>query len=70
MPPASADAAADRPRTIHLADYQPWTHRLSAVALTFRLHPIATRVLARLHMRRTPTDPAITTCSCTARTFR
>jgi aminopeptidase N len=38
----------DQPRTIHLADYQPFSHRVDQVDLTFRLDPQATRVLARL----------------------
>ncbi|MGQ0567601.1 MAG: aminopeptidase N [Gemmobacter sp.] len=34
---------------IHLADYRPFCHPLQSVDLTFRLHPTATRVRARLH---------------------
>ncbi len=36
------------PQTVRLADYQPFTHVVEAVELTFRLHPTATRVKARL----------------------
>jgi len=41
-------------RAIHLADYQPFSHLLDQVTLTFRLSPRATRVLARLEMRPNP----------------
>ncbi len=50
--PAAAQAAD--PRTIFLADYQPFSHVLSQVELTFRLAPRATRVLARLHLAPNP----------------
>jgi aminopeptidase N len=33
---------------VHLADYQPYTHSIDHVDLTFRLHPTATQVTARL----------------------
>lgn len=42
------------PRTIRLADYQPYSHLVERVELTFRLHPTATRVLARLHLAANP----------------
>ena len=42
------DAAAPQP--VFLKDYQPFTHRITQVELTFRLAPKATRVLARLHI--------------------
>ena len=42
------------PRTIYLADYEPWTHLLDRVELTFLLNPLATRVQARLHLSRNP----------------
>ncbi|WP_054007933.1 aminopeptidase N [Cypionkella psychrotolerans] len=45
---------ADDPRTIHLADYQAYSHLLDRVELTFKLHPTATRVLARLHLAPNP----------------
>ncbi len=45
---------ADDPRTIRLSDYQPYSHRLDRVELTFKLHPTATRVLARLHLAPNP----------------
>ncbi|MDB5658179.1 MAG: aminopeptidase [Cypionkella sp.] len=45
---------ADDPRTIRLADYQPYSHLLDRVELTFRLHPTATRVSARLHLAPNP----------------
>ncbi|WP_426034489.1 aminopeptidase N [Cypionkella sp. TWP1-2-1b2] len=42
------------PRTIRLADYQPYSHLVQRVELTFRLHPTTTRVLARLHLVANP----------------
>lgn len=45
---------ADDPRTIRLSDYQPYNHLLDRVELTFKLHPTATRVLARLHLAPNP----------------
>ncbi|MES2434334.1 MAG: aminopeptidase N [Pseudomonadota bacterium] len=45
---------AQDPRTIYLADYQPYSHLLDRVELTFKLHPSATRVLARLHLVANP----------------
>lgn len=44
-------------KTVHLADYQPFTHILDQVDLTFRLAPAATRVLARLAFRPNPARP-------------
>ena len=44
----------DDARTIRLADYQPYPFVVDKVALTFRLHPTATRVLARLHLSPNP----------------
>ena len=41
-------------RAIHLADYQPFSHLVDRVALTFDLSPRATRVRARLQMRPNP----------------
>mgnify|MGYP002737617137 CR=1 FL=1 len=41
-------------KTIHLADYQPYSHLVDSVDLTFRLHPTATRVLAKLTLRPNP----------------
>ena len=38
------------PKTICLADYKPFSHRVDRVHLTFRLAPKATRVLARLNL--------------------
>jgi aminopeptidase N len=35
-------------QTVRLAEYRPFSHRITAVALTFRLHPSTTRVLARI----------------------
>ncbi|MFB2532510.1 aminopeptidase N [Paracoccus sp. p3-h83] len=40
---------------IHLADYRPYPWRIDRVALTFRLNPTATEVLARL--RLSPLEP-------------
>ncbi|GLS88034.1 aminopeptidase N [Cypionkella aquatica] len=45
---------ADDPRTVRLADYQPYSHLLDRVELTFHLHPTATRVQARLHLAPNP----------------
>jgi len=42
---------------VKLADYQPYTHLLDQVELTFRLAPLATRVLARLQFRPNPARP-------------
>ncbi|MFN3845383.1 MAG: aminopeptidase N [Paracoccaceae bacterium] len=41
-------------RAIHLADYQPFSHLIDRVALTFRLSPKATQVHARLSLRPNP----------------
>ena len=41
-------------RAIHLSDYQPFSHLIDEVALTFHLVPRATRVRARLSMRPNP----------------
>lgn len=43
--------------TVHLADYQPFSHLLDGVDLTFRLSPGATRVSARLAFRPNPARP-------------
>lgn len=45
-------------RAIHLADYQPFSHLIDRIALTFRLSPKATRVQARLEMRPNPVRAA------------
>ena len=42
---------------IRLADYQPFTHRVESVELTFRLHPTETRVVARMVMTPNPACP-------------
>jgi aminopeptidase N len=47
----------DQPRAVHLAEYQPFTHRVEAVALTFRLAPMATRVGADLRLSPNPARP-------------
>ena len=47
----------DEPRTIRLADYQPYPFRIASVDLTFRLAPTATRVLARLAVVPDPDRP-------------
>ncbi len=47
----------DQPRTVHLSDYQPFTHLLHDVALTFRLSPRATEVSATLHLSPNPARP-------------
>jgi aminopeptidase N len=43
--------------TVHLADYQPYTHIVDSVDLTFRLNPSETRVHARLQLRPNPDRP-------------
>ena len=48
---------SDAPTTIHLADYQPFSHVVDKVALTFRLAPRDTRVLCRLSLRPNPARP-------------
>ena len=45
------------PTTVFLADYRPYSHLVDAVELTFRLHPTATQVLARLALRPNPDRP-------------
>ncbi|THD82226.1 aminopeptidase N [Aliigemmobacter aestuarii] len=47
----------DTAQPIHLADYQPFTHLVDRVDLTFRLDPKATRVIARLNMAPNPVRP-------------
>ncbi|MBA3910272.1 MAG: aminopeptidase N [Rhodobacter sp.] len=44
-------------KSVHLADYQPYTHLIDGVELTFRLQPSATRVTARLALRPNPARP-------------
>jgi aminopeptidase N len=45
------------PRIVYLKDYQPFTHLLDRVELTFHLHPTATRVHARLAFAPNPARP-------------
>lgn len=47
----------DQQTAVHLADYQPFTHLLDQVELTFRLAPEATRVRARVGFRPNPVRP-------------
>ena len=49
----------DAPAAIHLADYQPFTHLVNGVELTFRLAPQATRVLARIRFAPNPARPGV-----------
>ncbi|RYH11575.1 aminopeptidase N [Tropicimonas sp. IMCC6043] len=42
------------PKTIHLADYAPFTHVVEKVELTFRLAPDATRVISRIMFAPNP----------------
>ncbi|WP_103256552.1 aminopeptidase N [Tabrizicola aquatica] len=49
----------DAPATVHLADYQPFTHLVNGVELTFRLAPQATRVLARIRFAPNPARPGV-----------
>ena len=53
----TAEAATEARETVYLKDYQPFTHLVTQVALTFRLHPTATRVLARLDLAPNPARP-------------
>jgi aminopeptidase N len=52
-----ASAPASDPRTIYLAEYQPYSHLLEEVELSFHLDPQATRVKARLHLAPNPARP-------------
>ncbi len=47
----------DAPTTVHLADYQPFTHLVDQVELSFRLAPQATRVQTRLRLSPNPARP-------------
>ena len=47
----------DTPQTIFLADYQPFTHVIDQVDLTFRLAPQSTRVVTRLTLGPNPARP-------------
>jgi aminopeptidase N len=47
----------EAPRTVFLADYQPFTHLVDTVELIFRLNPKATRVAARITFRPNPDRP-------------
>ena len=47
----------DAQTTVHLAEYQPFTHLVEAVDLTFRLSATATRVVGRLRVRPNPARP-------------
>ena len=53
----TAPMTAADPRTVYLADYQPFPFLLDQVHLTFRLAPQATRVLARLGFAPNPARP-------------
>src|SRR5476651_1719165 len=46
------------PQTIFLKNYQPFSHRVETVELTFELAPEATRVSSRLAVSRGPGDAA------------
>ena len=50
-------SSASTGRAVHLSDYQPFTHHVAWVGLTFRLAPRATRVLARLELQPNPARP-------------
>lgn len=45
------------PETVTLAQYQPPTHLITSVSLTFRLAPRATRVLSALQFTPNPARP-------------
>jgi aminopeptidase N len=44
-------------KTVYLSDYQPYTHVVESVDLTFRLSPSATRVISRLRLHSNPKRP-------------
>jgi aminopeptidase N len=46
------------PRTVFLADYRPYSHLVTAVHLTFDLHPSQTRVTAKLDLAPNPAAAA------------
>ncbi len=48
---------AQVPQTIHLSDYQPFTHLVDQVHLTFHLAPHTTRVVTRLTLSPNPLRP-------------
>jgi aminopeptidase N len=48
---------ADASTAVFLADYQPFTHLVDTVELTFRLAPAATRVRSRITFRPNPERP-------------
>ncbi|MGV8985317.1 MAG: aminopeptidase N [Cypionkella sp.] len=48
---------AESPKTVYLKDYQPFSHTVCGVSLTFRLAPKATRVLAKLELSPNPARP-------------
>jgi aminopeptidase N len=47
----------ETPQTVHLADYQPPTHLVEEVRLTFRLAPRTTRVISRIRFAPNPARP-------------
>jgi aminopeptidase N len=47
----------EAPSAVFLADYQPYTHLVETVDLTFRLDPKATRVRAKITFRPHPDRP-------------
>ncbi len=49
----------EEPRPVHLADYRPFPFAVDTVELDFDLHPSATRVKARLALRRTGEGPLV-----------
>ncbi|WP_135447330.1 aminopeptidase N [Tabrizicola caldifontis] len=48
---------SDSQNAVHLSDYQPFTHCVDQVDLTFRLDPAATRVTAKIGFRPNPDRP-------------
>ena len=48
---------SEDPRTVHLADYQPYPWLVEQVELVFRLSPSATEVQSRVLMRPNPARP-------------
>jgi aminopeptidase N len=57
---ASSVAAQATPREVRLADYAPPAYLVDTVELTFELNEAATKVTARLALRRNPASPDAT----------
>ena len=60
MPDALRDAAPT-PSVVRREDYRPPSHLVDTVELSFALHPGATRVRSKLHMRCNPAHGTVAT---------